>query len=59
MSYLLFIWNTSGWTLREHEGEPPVVGDQIDEDGKRLEVSKVGSSPLPGDRRRCAYTTSA
>jgi hypothetical protein len=57
--YLLFVWTTSGWVLREQEGDPPSVGDRLDEDGARLVVSKVGSSPLPDDRRRCVYTTAA
>jgi hypothetical protein len=57
--YVLFVWTTAGWVLRDHDGEPPSVGEQIEEDGARLLVSKVGPSPLPGDRRRCVYTTSA
>lgn len=57
--YVLFVWTTSGWMLREREGDPPAVGEEIEADGSRLEVTKVGSSPLPGDRRRCVYTTSA
>jgi hypothetical protein len=51
--YLLFVWSPTGYTLRELEGEPPRVGDEI-EDG--LVVSKVGISPLPGDARACAYS---
>jgi hypothetical protein len=58
-TFLLFIWTTSGWVLREQDGEPPAVGDHLDEGGSRLTVSKIGPSPLPGDRRRCVYTTSA
>jgi hypothetical protein len=57
--YVLFVWTTSGWVLREREGEAPSVGERLDEGGKQLEVTKVGASPLPGDRRRCVYTTSA
>ena len=53
---MLFVWKTSGWELHEREGDPPAVGDRIDDEERRLEVSKVGSSPLPGDGRRCAYT---
>jgi hypothetical protein len=58
-SYLLFVGTTSGWVLREQEGEPPRVGDRLEENGAQLTVSKVGPSPLPDDRRRCVYTTSA
>jgi hypothetical protein len=57
--YVIMLWGTSGWTLQEREGEPPAAGERFEDAGKRLEVSKVGSSPLPGDRRRCVYTTAA
>ncbi|MGZ4353749.1 MAG: hypothetical protein ACXVZ4_09395 [Gaiellaceae bacterium] len=51
--YVVFVWKTSGYELEEREGEPPAIGEQVD-DG--LVVTKVGASPLPGDRRRCVYT---
>lgn len=54
--YVLFVWSTSGWELRDRDGEPPAVGDRIDVGGTELAVTKIGPSPLPGDRRRCAYT---
>ena len=54
-TYLLFVWKTSGYELQEREGEPPAVGEEIEENGSRQVVSKVGPSPLPGDSRRCAY----
>ena len=53
--YLLFISKPSGYELRSRDGVLPGVGDEIDEDGTRLRVSKIAPSPLPGDRRRCAY----
>jgi hypothetical protein len=53
--YLLFVSKPTGYELREREGEPPGVGEEIEEDDGRLRVSKVASSPLPGDERRCAY----
>ena len=55
MSYLLFVWRPSGYELREREGEPPDVGDEVEEDSTRMTVTKVAHSPLPGDGRRCAY----
>jgi len=55
-SYLLFVWSPHGWTLREREGEPPPLGSTVEEGETRLRISKVGPSPLPGDRRACAYT---
>ncbi len=55
MSHLLFVWRPSGYELREREGEPPAVGEQVEEDAVRMTVTKVAVSPLPGDDRRCAY----
>ena len=57
--YVLFVWSTSGYALREHDGAPPDVGESLEADGKQLVVTKVGASPLPGDRRRCVYTGAA
>jgi hypothetical protein len=53
--YLLFISKPSGYELREREGQPPAVGEELEEDGARLRVSKLAPSPLPGDERPCAY----
>jgi hypothetical protein len=53
--YLLFISKPSGYELRERDGEPPSVGDEVEEGDSRLHVSKVAPSPLPGDERPCAY----
>ena len=55
MSYLTFVWTPTGYELREEEGEPPNVGEEIERDGKRLQVFKVTQSPLPNDSRACAY----
>lgn len=54
-TYLAFVWTPTGYQLREKDGEPPAVGDEVEEDGTRLRVFKVGPSPLPGDQRPCAY----
>jgi hypothetical protein len=56
--HLLFIWAPTGYRLEEREGPPPAVGDLVElgELG-RQEVQKVGSSPLPGDPRPCAFLT--
>jgi hypothetical protein len=53
--YLLFVWKPSGYELREREGEPPGVGEEVEENDVRMTVTKVAPSPLPGDERRCAY----
>jgi hypothetical protein len=55
MTYLVFLWRPSGYELVEREGDPPSVGDVVDEDGGQMTVLKVVGSPLPGDDRRCAY----
>jgi len=53
--HLLFVWTPGGYELVEREGEPPAVGAAVEVDGKRLRVTKLAPSPLPGDRRLCAY----
>ena len=56
MTHLLFVWTPTGYELREREGEAPSVGEQVDVDEKRVWITKVGVSPLPGDDRACAYS---
>jgi hypothetical protein len=58
MSYLLFVWSPAGYELREQEGDPPQVGDEVEIDGRSLLITKVGASPLPDDERACAYSSS-
>ena len=53
--YLLFVWKPSGYELVEQDGEAPSVGAQVEFEGKQLLVTKLAPSPLPGDRRVCAY----
>ena len=53
---MLFLWSANGWTLQEREGDPPTVGSTIQDGDRTLRVSKIGPSPLPGDRRPCAFT---
>jgi len=53
--YLLFVWKPSGYELVQQDGEPPAVGAQVEVDGNLLEVTKLAASPLPRDRRVCAY----
>ena len=55
-TYLLFVWKPTGYELRERDGELPALGDEIEEDGTTLRVTKLAPSPLPGDSRRCAYS---
>jgi hypothetical protein len=57
--HLLFVWKPSGYEIREEPGEAPAVGSELERDGERLRVTKVAPSPLPGDRRECAYLVGA
>jgi len=54
--YLLFVWSPGGYTLRELEGDLPDVGQEVEDAGRTLVITKVGASPLPGDSRPCAYS---
>jgi hypothetical protein len=56
VTYLVFVWSPSGYSLREREGEPPKVGEDVEVDDRRLRVTKVGVSPLPGDQRPCVFS---
>ena len=58
-AHLLFVWKTSGYELREEAGDAPAVGSEVEQDGERLRVIKVAPSPLPGDKRACAYLVRA
>jgi hypothetical protein len=53
--HLLFVWKPSGYELRESDGDVPAVGAEVEQDGQMLRVTKVAPSPLPGDKRPCAY----
>ena len=54
--YVVFLWSPTGYVLRERDGEPPAVGDVVEDGDRRLQVVKIGVSPLPGDARPCVYT---
>jgi hypothetical protein len=54
--HLLFISKPTGYELMAREGDPPVVGSVVELDGQgRFFVSRVSPSPLPSDKRPCAY----
>jgi hypothetical protein len=55
-AHLLFLPSRKGYRLEERAGPPPPTGSSLTlDDGRGLMVVKQGPSPLPGDRRRCAY----
>jgi hypothetical protein len=55
--HLLFVSKPTGYELVKRPGEPPAVGSLVELDGQegRWLVSRISLSPLPQDRRRCAY----
>jgi hypothetical protein len=53
--YVLFVWSPSGYELLIRSGEPPPVGSEVGVSGGFRVVTKIGPSPLPGDRRPCAF----
>jgi hypothetical protein len=55
VTYVLFVPTPSGYEFHEREGDPPPVGSEVEEQNGRFTITKVASSPLPGDGRRCAY----
>lgn len=56
--HLVFVSGPSSYGLLLRDGPAPEVGSEIvlnDSAEGRYRVTKVGPSPLPGDRRRCAF----
>lgn len=53
--HLVFVWSPGGYRLEERQGDVPAPGTELEEGEKRFRVTKVAPSPLPGDRRPCAY----
>jgi hypothetical protein len=55
-AHVLFLAAADGYELLEREGAVPAAGAEVSlEDGRRAAVLTIGRSPLPGDRRRCAF----
>jgi hypothetical protein len=53
--HVLFVWSPSGYALLVRGGEPPPIGSEVGISGGLRVVTKIGPSPLPGDRRPCAF----
>ena len=53
--HVLFVWSPSGYELLARAGEPPPLGSEVGVRGGLRVVTKIGASPLPGDRRPCAF----
>lgn len=56
-SFLAFAPTADGYRIVEVDGVPPATGDTVDvpDCELRLVAARVGPSPLPFDRRVCAY----
>ena len=55
-AHCLFVSKPTGYELLVREGAPPAVGAMVELDGQgRWVVNRIGQSPLPQDRRPCAY----
>lgn len=53
--WVALVASPDGYRLLQREGPPPERGASVEFDGGMLVVLRLGPSPLPGDRRRCAY----
>jgi hypothetical protein len=61
LGHLLFVPTYQGYLLLQRSGTAPPVGDILElpeSPGARLVVAKLALSPLPQDRRVCAYLNS-
>jgi hypothetical protein len=54
--HVLFLWSPNGYTLGNAAGDPPRLGQELENGDLTVVVAKIGASPLPGDTRPCAYT---
>jgi hypothetical protein len=54
--HLLFAPGKDGYELLDRDGPAPALGELVTlEPGRQLRVVRIGPSPLPGERVRCAY----
>ena len=53
--WVAFVHSPDGYGLLQRDGAPPARGAAVELDSGVFLVLRLGPSPLPGDRRRCAY----
>lgn len=56
---LLFVPGAEGYRLVQRAGREPGPHELLELDGRTYAVGRIGPSPLPGDRRRCAFLEEA
>ncbi len=53
--WVAFVPSPDGYRLLRRDGLPPGRGAVLELEGGTFVVLRLGPSPLPGDRRRCAF----
>lgn len=53
--WVAFVHSPGGYRLLAQEGVPAASGATLELDDGAFRVLRLGPSPLPGDRRRCAF----
>ena len=53
--WVALVPSPDGYRLLQRDGPPPERGAALELDEGGFVVQRLGPSPLPGDRRRCAY----
>jgi hypothetical protein len=53
--WVVYVWSANGYRLEDRDGDAPRPGELVTIGDTRYEVESVGSSPLPGDHRPCAF----
>jgi hypothetical protein len=53
--WVALVSSPEGYRLLQRDGAPPDCGVALELDDGTFSVLRLGPSPLPGDRRRCAY----
>ncbi len=58
-AHVRFVPAVDGYRLAEADGPAPAPGERVEHDGRLYVVERLGLSPLPGSRLRCAYLAAA
>jgi hypothetical protein len=53
--WIAFVSSPDGYRVLPQHGASPACGATIELERDRFRVVRLGRSPLPGDRRRCAF----